>query len=94
MNNPKTMNKLVEAKFMSPKGNLIKVWNNSGQTGMWVEGHSKIYPVGIESFVSRMEQKYELIEMTRQVRERVLGNADFAYEITSFNNGKVVSHTN
>ena len=93
---PKTMNKLVEAKFLVEKDMIATVYNRNGETGVYVDGHTKTWPIDIEAFVSAFEKsgKGELIEMTRQVRERVLGNADIAYEVTRFENGKVVSHTN
>jgi hypothetical protein len=96
MNNQKTMNKLVEAKFMSDDGHMVRFYNKNGETGIWTQGHSISYPVDLEAFVSAFEKsgKGELVEMTRQVRERELGNVDQAYEVTKFENGKVVSHTN
>lgn len=58
------------------------------------EGHTKTWPVDMEAFVSAFEKsgKGELVEMTRQVRERELGNGDEAYEVTRFEKGEVVSH--
>jgi hypothetical protein len=88
-------NGLVEAKFkIIGSGNLVKLYRHSkGKTGVYMAPHQpRIYNVDVEAFYYQFQKQkgYELIETTRQIKEREFGNADEAYEVTKFENGKVV----
>lgn len=98
INKPKTMNEPVEARFIDHKNGLnIRMYRHSeGKTGIFVvdTATTKIFDISMEAFFYTLSKKegYELVEMTTQVRERELGNADEAYEVTWFDGGKVVYH--
>lgn len=94
------MNRLIEAKLRTKSGNMVKIYQHSeGRTGVFMEPHeSRIYDVSIEDmFYGFQKQGYEVIETARQVDEREFGNANGdggkAYEITKFEDGKVVVDT-
>ena len=101
------MNELVEAWLRGEYNGLIKVYRHSpGKMGVWVieisgqEYHkilSKTEFTGEVNIVQMMVHKlqsegFELLITERQIKERVLGNADEAYETTEFKNGKVTKY--
>lgn len=79
---------------MTKNGNILKVYHHSGgKTGVHMTPHKPItYDVSIELFFYAFVQKqgYEVLETTRQIKERKLGKYDDAYEVTKFENGHVV----
>jgi hypothetical protein len=102
------MNELVEAWLRGEDNGLTKVYRHSpGKMGVWVpktnseEEYHQIFGKGelagevnlVEMVVHKMmNEGFELLIMERQVKERVVGNADEAYETTEFKKGKAVKH--
>lgn len=83
------MNKLVEATFkIYETGNMVKIYRyNENKTGVYLSPNKpRIYDVDIEYFVDEFKRikGYELIETRRQVKERVLGNFDEAYQTIKY----------
>jgi hypothetical protein len=90
------MNKLVEAKFSTEWGE-VKIYRRlENETGVFKvkDGQIQTFDVGIEDFFYQFQKHYELIEITHQVKQRELGNADEAYVVTKFKDGKVIYHGN
>ena len=89
MSTTKMMNELVEAKFKTQAGNIVKIYRHSeGKTGVCVASNTPdVYDVDVESVFSQFaknKKHYKLVETTRQVKERVLGNADEAYKVMEY----------
>lgn len=86
------MKKLVEARYRR-NGFEVKIYRyTDGQTGIYVKEHgTKIFDIELEAFYNQINKnrEFELLESTIQIKPRTLGNADEAYETTTFENGKV-----